>query len=156
MLHSEETATTVRYFFRKENRLLKRADFLRVYDKGKAYRRPLLHVFILPVSAAPGSARPHAAAGEGIPGNAVPTDPPAAPAPGPTRLGITVTRKAGNAVKRNRGRRLVRESFRHLLPDLKPGYWIVVNVMRAATAGPQAKVDSQLRDIFAQAGLFKE
>lgn len=31
---------------------------------------------------------------------------------GPTRLGITVTRKVGNAVRRNRIKRLVREWFR--------------------------------------------
>ncbi len=32
---------------------------------------------------------------------------------GPTRLGITVTRKVGNAVFRNRIKRVVREWFRH-------------------------------------------
>lgn len=39
---------------------------------------------------------------------------------GPTRLGITASRKAGNAVLRNRVRRLVREWFRRissLLPE---------------------------------------
>ncbi len=35
-----------------------------------------------------------------------------APASQPTRLGITVTRKIGNAVERNRIKRLVREVFR--------------------------------------------
>lgn len=39
---------------------------------------------------------------------------------GPSRLGITVTRKVGNAVRRNRIKRLVREWYRHRLarPDL--------------------------------------
>lgn len=32
---------------------------------------------------------------------------------GPARLGITVTRKVGNAVRRNRIKRLVREWYRH-------------------------------------------
>jgi ribonuclease P protein component len=38
---------------------------------------------------------------------------------GPARLGVTVTRKFGNAVKRNRAKRVVREVFR-LLPGLVP------------------------------------
>ena len=37
---------------------------------------------------------------------------------GPTRLGITVTRKVGNAVRRNRIKRLVREWFRLRTYDL--------------------------------------
>lgn len=39
---------------------------------------------------------------------------------GPARVGITVTRKFGNAVARNRAKRVVREAFRRspgLLPD---------------------------------------
>jgi ribonuclease P protein component len=39
--------------------------------------------------------------------------------PGPARLGIVVTRKLGNAVQRNRVKRLVRECFR-LSPGLLP------------------------------------
>jgi ribonuclease P protein component len=39
---------------------------------------------------------------------------------GPTRLGITVTRKVGNAVRRNRIKRLVREWFRLRTYDLGP------------------------------------
>ena len=37
---------------------------------------------------------------------------------GPARLGITVTRKVGNAVRRNRIKRLAREWFRSLDYDL--------------------------------------
>lgn len=35
---------------------------------------------------------------------------------GPTRLGIAATRKMGDAVERNRAKRLVRELFRHNKP----------------------------------------
>ena len=39
---------------------------------------------------------------------------------GPARLGIGVSRAYGDAVRRNRFRRLVREAFRALLPTLPP------------------------------------
>jgi ribonuclease P protein component len=42
------------------------------------------------------------------------------PVPAPSRLGITVTRKVGNSVRRNRIKRLVREAFRRE-PSLVPG-----------------------------------
>lgn len=37
------------------------------------------------------------------------------------RIGITVGKKVGNAVKRNRARRVIRESFRAIAPFVKPG-----------------------------------
>lgn len=47
---------------------------------------------------------------------------------GPARLGITVTRKLGNAVRRNRIKRLVREWYRHKQahPDARAGCDLVV------------------------------
>ncbi len=49
-----------------------------------------------------------------------------------TKLGITVNRKLGKAVKRNRVKRLIRASYRMNLPDLKEGYLIVVAARGAA------------------------
>ncbi len=46
------------------------------------------------------------------------------------RLGMSVGRKVGNAVRRNRIRRLIRESFRLLQHDFPQGYDLVV-VVRA-------------------------
>ena len=42
------------------------------------------------------------------------------------RLGITVSKKAGKSVQRNRIKRLIRESFEQLRPQLKTEYDIVV------------------------------
>jgi ribonuclease P protein component len=52
---------------------------------------------------------------------------------GHPRLGLTVSRRAGNAVVRNRIRRLLRESFRllrHDLPASGHGYDLVIGVRR--------------------------
>lgn len=48
----------------------------------------------------------------------------------PTRLGITVTKKVGCAVVRNRAKRLVREVFRQLSRSLPQGVDMVVIVRK--------------------------
>ncbi len=48
------------------------------------------------------------------------------------RTGITTGKKVGNAVKRNRSRRVIREAFREVAERVLPGYDIVF-VARAKT-----------------------
>ena len=50
----------------------------------------------------------------------------------PAQLGITVTKKIGNAVERNRIKRGVREAFRRIRPDLELGGKILVIAQRGA------------------------
>lgn len=38
------------------------------------------------------------------------------------RVGITTSKKVGNAVMRNRSRRIILAAFREILPDIKRGY----------------------------------
>jgi ribonuclease P protein component len=96
--------------FPRRLRLRQRREFLRVQRSGAKHHTRFFLVFVAP-SALRG--RPGAAArAEGLPG---------------TRLGVTVTRKVGKAVKRNRIKRLVREVFRrerHALPAGLDMVWV--------------------------------
>ena len=67
--------------------------------------------------------------------------------PGPARLGITVSRKVGTAVVRNRAKRLVREAFQHL-PDLVPdGVDLVVIVRSMWTGAKMADVVTEWQGV---------
>lgn len=56
---------------------------------------------------------------------------------GHLRLGITASKKTGNAVRRARSRRRIREIFRRLKHDIKSREWdIVVNVRWSAADAP--------------------
>lgn len=48
-------------------------------------------------------------------------------------VGITSGKKIGNAVLRNRSRRVIREAFRTIYPELS-GNWDIIFVARSATA----------------------
>ena len=50
-----------------------------------------------------------------------------------TRIGLTTSKKIGNAVIRNRARRVLRAAFAEVAPMLKPGFDIVL-VARSKTA----------------------
>lgn len=64
----------------------------------------------------------------------------------PARLGITVTRKIGNAVTRNRIKRGVREAFRHLRRDLPDGTTWLLIAQRGAGELSAAAVTREVGD----------
>ena len=88
--------------FGPERRILKRADFIRVYQSGRKSYGRYVTVFCLR-STEPEGELPR------------------------WRLGITATKKAGKATARNRQRRLVREYFRLNQGWIPEGWDFVVN-----------------------------
>jgi hypothetical protein len=91
------------------------------------------------------------------------------------RIGFTLARKYGNAVERNRAKRLGREAYRHLRPRLRGGYDLVLLVYpapvqrqapgktpgtgaRPAKPPRKASMDArlnQLKSLFVKAGLYR-
>jgi ribonuclease P protein component len=105
-------------------RLKQRREFLRVQRGGRKIHVRQFMVFVAPRIAVSGG-------GPGS-GEAAPEDRRLLP----TRCGITVTRKVGNAVARNRIKRLVREVFRQHRQRLPAGLDMVwVAKQQAAGVG---------------------
>jgi len=100
-------------------------EFRRAYNKGKSFVAPLLVVYCL-------KRRQHC-----------------------IRVGITTGKKVGNAVHRNRARRVIRESCRHLLPDISEG-WDLIFVARTRTAEvKQQEVEKEMLNLLKKAGVIK-
>jgi ribonuclease P protein component len=119
-------ALSKRKTFTKEDRLLKRSDFLRLSKNGKRIQN---RYFIVYISRNDNQR---------------------------CRLGLTVTRKVGNAVARNRIKRIAREYFRqnrHIFKD----YWdISLIAKRECIDVTNQALLSALENIFVRIASYRQ
>ncbi|MEG0019607.1 MAG: ribonuclease P protein component [Oscillospiraceae bacterium] len=73
---------------------------------------------------------------------------------GYTRIGITASKKVGNAVKRNRARRVIRESVRKLPIDFSKSVDIILVARGKTPYVKQSAVQTQLEAQFKKMGLI--
>jgi ribonuclease P protein component len=107
--------------FGKGRRLRRRAEFQKVFDSGQRIRGRFLTLLVATSS---GSS---------------------------TRLGVVASRKLGDAVRRNRAKRLIREIFRQSpQPDSSTGVDIVVIPRIELFGAAYASLEEDYRSVFAR------
>ncbi len=106
-------------------RLTRSTDFKRVRNLGKSYAHPLVVLIAAPSTE------------EGL------------------RVGVTAGRSVGNAVARNRGKRLLREAIRPLTPSLRLSTDVVLIARRPILEATLTQVQEAVLQLLQRANLFK-
>ena len=117
-LHIISNRANHRYGFPKQARLLRSAEFRRVYDNGRRRNLDFLLAFVLQT------------------GNAE------------SRIGLTVSRAVGGSVQRNRVKRRLREVVRKHLELLGPGWDVVFNARPSANGVTFAVMEAAVKEFF--------
>ncbi|HUX85885.1 MAG TPA: ribonuclease P protein component [Chloroflexota bacterium] len=73
---------------------------------------------------------------------------------GEIRIGMVASKRLGNAVRRNRVRRLIREAIRALCSQIRPGWDIVVVARSGMVGATYQAVLATLEDGLRRAGIF--
>ena len=71
------------------------------------------------------------------------------------RLGLSVSKKLGNAVKRNRSKRLIRAAYDQVKGSLRTGNLIVISPRNAILSVKSTDVCDELKTAFAELGLLQ-
>lgn len=71
-----------------------------------------------------------------------------------TRIGISVARRVGGAVERNRVKRRLRAAVRALLKHMKAGYKVVVVAREGAARASYGDLEAKLQELLRRAGIL--
>ncbi len=107
------------------NTLNSNTDFRRAYTRGKAYTNPALVTYVVKNRA------------------------------GICRIGITTSKKIGNAVERNRARRVIREAFLSL-PETNGNFDIVFVARRKTVHKKSTDISIIMQKHLISAGVIKD
>ena len=108
----------------RHNRLRRGSDFARLRENGRAFNSRWVLVSIIP---------------NGLPHN---------------RYGFITSKQLGNAITRNRLRRLLREAVRLLHPQLRPGYDVVLIARKSLVKEPFHAVQRIVKELLHQADVI--
>jgi ribonuclease P protein component len=75
---------------------------------------------------------------------------------GGTLVGVTVGKKIAGAVVRARGRRILRESIRRLLPWLKEGIWLVASLREKGLDSDAVSVYYEIAGLLEKTGMLSD
>lgn len=70
------------------------------------------------------------------------------------RVGLSVSKKLGGAVVRNRTKRIIRAAYDTCKPELKTGFLIVISARGAAARKKSTDVAEELRNAFSSLGML--
>jgi ribonuclease P protein component len=116
----------------KRSRLSRSSDFERVYRQGRSVASRFLVLYYFRQAEGPS---------EGTP-----------------RLGLSVSKKLGGAVLRNRVKRLLREAFRACGDDVAPGHDYVLiarpQLVELVESPDKGAVPAAVRDVMLRAGML--
>jgi len=111
---------------KRKFRLTSPTDFKRVRRYGKSYAHPLIVLVALPNEETQ------------------------------SRFGVAVGRTLGNAVKRNRVKRTLREALRPMLPAITPGWDVILIARRPIAEATFDEVQQAVIQLLKRVGLLEE
>lgn len=73
-----------------------------------------------------------------------------------SRFGVSAGRRVGNAVRRNRAKRRLREALRGRMANVEPGWDCLLIARKALSQAPFEDVDAAVADLFRLSGLLAD